>query len=470
MQVSDSEENQTESTNDRSSPESMDRRPSRSSRSSSNQGFGPILRNSRFLTLWGGQVFSQLADKIYQVLMVAVLESHFTAPGESISGSLLSAIYIANTIPAVLFGSLAGVYVDRWLKKGVLVFSNLIRGGLVLALPVLLWLFQSKQGWMGLSFEFWVLLSVTFLVSTLTQFFAPAEQATLALVVKNRHLLAANSINTTTMMTMLIVGTALGEPLLVWADRLVGGSVGTWDFGQFLVVGGAYVISGVVLILLNTRERADRIDKDSPHVFEDILDGLRYLRINHHVRNAMIQLVILYSVFAALFVLAIRMAETIPGLRASQYGFLLAAAGVGLASVAAIITYRGQRFSHAQLSLWGSMGMAASLVGLGLATKSLWLALAMTGCFGAFAALVGVPMQTTLLGETPIEMRGKVFGLENNAINIAISLPLVLATKAEEYFGLRSVLLSLAILCVVAGILSWYVARLETEKSYKVDK
>jgi len=41
---------------------------------------------------------------------------------------------IANTIPAVLVGSVA-VYVDRWLKKQVLVISNLLRGAFVLVIP-----------------------------------------------------------------------------------------------------------------------------------------------------------------------------------------------------------------------------------------------------------------------------------------------------------------------------------------------
>ncbi|MGL5880085.1 MAG: MFS transporter, partial [Xenococcaceae cyanobacterium] len=40
---------------------------------SSKQGFMPVLSNRRFLTLWSGQVFSQLADKVYLVLMIALV-------------------------------------------------------------------------------------------------------------------------------------------------------------------------------------------------------------------------------------------------------------------------------------------------------------------------------------------------------------------------------------------------------------
>ena len=435
----------------------------------SSRGFLPVLQNRRFLILWSGQVFSQLADKVYLVLMISLVASRFQAANQPISG-WVSAIMIAFTIPAVLFGSLAGVYVDRWSKKGVMVFSNLLRGILVLALPLLLWLSGGRTPFLSLPVGFWMLLGVTFLVSTLTQFFAPAEQATIPLIVKRRNLLAANSLFTTTMMALLIIGFAVGEPLLALADQLVAMLRLSWTFGKELVVGGSYAIAGLLLLLLKTGEKPEQRKKESPHVFQDIWDGLRYLGKNHRVRNALIQLVILFSVFAALAVLAVRMAETIPGMKAEQFGFLLAAGGIGMGCGAAILGHWGQRVAHAQLSLWGSVGVAGSLVGLSLSTQQLWLTLLMTAFLGGFAALVGVPMQTTIQAETPPDMRGKVFGLQNNAVNIALSLPLALAGVAETLFGLKSVLLGLAALAIVGGILTWYIARKGSLKLPKVDK
>jgi len=67
-------------------------------------GFGAVLKNRNFLTLWSGQVFSQLADKVYLVLMIALIASRFQNENQTISG-WVSAIMIAFTIPAVLFGS-----------------------------------------------------------------------------------------------------------------------------------------------------------------------------------------------------------------------------------------------------------------------------------------------------------------------------------------------------------------------------
>ncbi len=419
------------------------------------QGFLPVLQNSRFLILWGGQVFSQLADKIYLVLTIAIIASTFQISGKPIS-LWVSPVTIAFTIPAVLFGSLAGVYVDRWSKKSVLVISNLVRGIFVLALPPLLWLAQGETFLGKFSLGFILLLSITFLVSTLTQFFAPAEQAVIPLIVKKQHLLAANSLYTTTMMALLIIGFAVGEPLLDIADRLAASCGFPEHIGKELLVGGAYAIAGILLIWLRTGETKVHRRKESPHPIQDIWDGIKYLGENHRVRNALIQLIVLFSVFAALVILAVSMADKIPQIDADQFGILLATTGVGMGISAAVIGNLGGKFTHAQLSFIGSVGVSVSLIGLSLASSNLWLALVMTTFMGAFAALIGVPMQTTIQSETPPDMRGKVFGLQNNAVNIALSLPLVLTAEAESCFGLESVILSLAAIVFVGGLFTRY--------------
>ncbi|MDJ0556428.1 MAG: MFS transporter [Microcoleaceae cyanobacterium MO_207.B10] len=414
------------------------------------RGLLPVLKNGKFLTLWSGQVFSQLADKVYLVLMIAIVASNFQAVGQTISG-WVSAIMIAFTIPAVLFGAGAGVYVDRWPKKVVLVVTNIVRGGLVLILPIVLWL--SNDFHLGnLPLGFCLMLLLTFLVSTLTQFFAPAEQAVIPLIVEKRHLLSANSLYTTTMMASVIIGFAVGDPLLEFADSLVA-KIGFGEaLGKELVVGGSYAIAGLLLILLKTGEQKDLTEKEQPNILADLRDGLRYLKNHHRVRNAIIQQIVLFSIFAALAVLAVRLAEIIPGMEAEEFGLLLAAAGVGMAIGAGMVGQLGHWLSHFQLSLIGSIGMAASLAGLSILNQEFWVAMVLIGILGMFGAVVGVPMQTTVQAETPEEMRGKVFGLQNNAVNIALSLPLALVGVAETFLGLSTVLLGLAGAAIAAGI------------------
>jgi MFS family permease len=418
-------------------------------------GFLPVLKNPNFLALWAGQVFCQLADKVYLVLMIALINSQFQASDQSISG-WVSALMMAFTIPAVLFGSVAGVFVDRWSKKVVLVASNIWRGILVLLIPPLLWLTHDWQPVGVLPVGFLMILGVTFLVSTLTQFFAPAEQSAIPLIVKEQDLLSANSLYTTTMMASVIVGFAVGEPVLALADGLWTQLGGGGGLGKEILVGGSYAIAGLILFLLRTNEKPHPPETEFPHVFSDLRDGLRYLQENHRIRNALLQLIILFSVFAALTVLAVRMAEIIPNMKASQFGFLLASAGVGVAVGATILGQFGQRFSYKQLSFWGCLGMAGSLIGLSLFTTQLLPVLLFIALVGIFGALVGIPMQTAIQTETPPAMRGKVFGLQNNVINIALTLPLALAGLAETFIGLKAVFLTLAAIVLVGGLFTWY--------------
>ena len=441
---------------------SIDKQPDNHSSSPqqaiASEGFTPVLTNQRFLILWGGQIFSQLADKVFLVLTIAIIASQFQLPNQPIS-QWVSPIMIAFTIPAILFGSVAGVYVDRWSKKSVLVISNLVRGILVLTLPFLLWVSQGQEIVDQIPLGFALMLVITFAVSTFTQFFAPAEQAVIPLIVKDKHLLAANSLYTTTMMGLLIIGFAIGEPLLALADRLWVRAGLPGELGKEILVGGAYAIAGLILIALKTGEKKRHHTKKQPHIWQDLQDGINYLGQNRRVRNALIQLVILFSIFAALAVLAVSMADRIPQLEADQFGILLAATGVGMGGSAAILGNKGQKFDRARLSFFGSVGVGAALVGLSFATQNLWLALVMTTLLGAFAALVGVPMQTTIQSQTPVNMRGKVFGLQNNAVNIALSLPLALAAEAETHFGLQAVILGLAAIALVGGVLSWYISQ-----------
>ncbi|MGF1492755.1 MAG: MFS transporter [Microcoleaceae cyanobacterium] len=434
----------------------MDRGSSNDGTLVDDQGLWPVLRNKNFLVLWGGQVFSQLADKVYLILVIAIISTQFQRADQTNSG-WVSAIMIAFTIPAILFGAGAGVYVDRWPKKAVLVFTNLFRGAYVLSLPLILKLSAGIQVG-ALPLGFYLLLAVTFCVSTLTQFFAPAEQAVIPLIVKKKHLLSANSLYTTTMMASVIIGFAIGEPVLSVADFVVERLGVDIEIGQEIMVGGAYALAGLLLIALKTNEKPIN-SKDSPKILADLWDGIQYLRQQKRVRNAIIQLIILFSIFAALAVLAVRLAEIIPALKSSQFGVLLAAGGVGMAIGAVALGQVGHRFSHAQLALIGSLGISAALVGLSAFGQQLWIALGLIAILGIFAAAVAIPMQTVIQTETPESMRGKVFGLQNNAVNIALSLPLALAGVAESYLGLSVVFLGLAVIAVAGGILTSYIAR-----------
>ena len=89
---------------------------------------------------------------------------------------------------------------------------------------------------------------------------------------------------------------------------------------------------------------------------------------------------------------------------------------------------------------------------LGQLRGNLSITLVLCGILGIGAALVAIPAQTTIQEDTPESRRGRVFGLQNNLINIALSLPLVLAGALVSSIGLLPVLWVLAALALVAAL------------------
>jgi predicted MFS family arabinose efflux permease len=397
------------------------------------RGFRALLKNRPFMLMWIGQLFSQIADKIFFVLLIALLGNYQTTPG--MENSMRSTLMLAFTLPAIFFGSAGGIFVDRYRKKPVLVAADIIRGILTVAIP---WLPR----------EFMVLLILTFVISTVTQFFAPAEQAVIPLLVRRENLMAANALFATTTMGALIVGFAVGEPLLSLARN--------WgiEYGRELLVGGLYLLSGIIMQLVTIKEKKSQdIKVATVHPWSDFKAGLRYLQRNRLVWNAMLQLTLLYSVFAALTVLTIEIAAEI-GLRETQFGFLLAASGVGMALGAGILGHWGDRFHHKPLPLYGFLSMAFVLAVFTF-TSNLPLGLGLSALLGLGASLIGVPMQTLIQQQTPPEMHGKVFGFQNNAVNIALSLPLAITGPLADALGLRTVLLGMSIFVIVVGFWAW---------------
>jgi MFS family permease len=395
-------------------------------------GFLQLFQNRSFLLLWCGQGLSQIADKIFFVLLISLLVNYQTS-GDPVN-SMRSALMIAATLPAIFLGSAAGIFVDRFQKKQILTVCNYLRGGLTLLIPVL-------------PNAFFFLLAIAFMESILTQFFAPAEQAAIPLLVRHEELMSANALFTTTIMGALIVGFAIGEPLLSLAE--------SWhpEIGQAFLVGGLYIVAGVLLHGIKVREPEQSSADQLVHPWSDFKAGLRYLKQNPLISNAMLQLTILYSAFAALTVLAIQLAQEI-GLKSTQFGFLLAASGVGMVLGAAFLGHWGERLHHKPLPLIGFLIMA-SMLAVFAVIDDLWLGLTFSLFLGVGASLIAIPMQTLIQRQTPETMRGKVFGFQNNVINIALSLPLAIAGPLTDMFGLPTVLLGISTGVAFGGVWAW---------------
>ncbi len=396
-------------------------------------GFQALLKNRPFLFLWSGQVFSQIADKVLIVMGIALLTDYHVPARFAASSS--SYLMVANTLPAVLLGAVAGIFVDRYSKKKIMVVADISRAGLILLLPIL-------------PKEFPILLAIIFAHSVVTQAFAPAEQSAIPLVVPPQNLLTANALFATTNVGSVIVGFGIGETMLTAVTQIARNG------SQEILVASFYLIAaglGQFVRINETIDPSRHQRKINP--WNEIKDGFEYLQSNKLLLGAMLQIAVLSSAIAALPILAISLTAQV-GLAVKQFGFLVAPAGIGLVFGAGILGHFGQRLQQKSLPLGGFIIMSMVLA-IFTFVSNLSVGLFCAGILGFGAALIQVPMQTLIQERTPESMRGKVFGFQNNVTNIAVAVPLVITGPLTENFGLQSVLWGMSAIVAIAGILTW---------------
>ena len=414
----------------------------------STAGYLTVLRNRHFLALWIAQILSQLVDKIVLILLIAIAVSSDYKDYPVPVNTRESLIMIAMTLPAVFLGSIAGIFVDWHPKREVMILCNFLRGACIFVIPFL-------------PHSLIVLLLITFIISTLTNFFAPAEQSAIPLIIPKSDLLPANALFTITMVGSLILGFAIGSPLLTWTMNLVPSAR---EYSRELLLGSIYILSGLVLFILPKDEMIEP-QKEGGGIWADLKDGFKYVKHNHLIGGAMVQLVLLYAVLGTMQKLSLNLAEVVTNNR-DDFGFFVASVGVGLAIGAFILGQFGDRFTHRPLPFVGFIGMAIGLLMFAF-VSNLWVGLAVGSFIGIHGAMIAIPMQTAIQEHTPENMRGKVFGLLNNGENIAASLPLALIAIALDiatstfggrekgFLGFQIVLIVFSVIVIALGTWAW---------------
>jgi MFS family permease len=167
------------------------------------------LRNRNFFLVWFAGLISVAGD---WMLSVALPIYVFFLTGSIL---LTGAMLIAGLAPNLLFGSLAGVFVDRWNRKWTMVIASALQAGTLVPL-----FFVTSPD------RVWLVYVAAFAESTLGLFFQPAASALLPLLVDQRRLLAANSLSGVNRNLSRLVGPALGGVVVasfglvgvIWSD------------------------------------------------------------------------------------------------------------------------------------------------------------------------------------------------------------------------------------------------------------
>jgi MFS family permease len=279
------------------------------------------LRFPEFRRLWTASTVGFLGFSLttvaVDVLVIDVLDA---------SEAEVGAVRAVQFLPYLLFGLIAGAYVDRWRRKPTIVVTEAAQGVLLLSIPAL---------YMAGALSVWVLALVLFTAGGFALFTAAAEQSYLPDLIPRRSLVLANARLGQSMTVAESGGPALGGAL-----------VGALSAPAALVLGGIGRILTAVLVSSIREPEAKPQDKERTRLWHDIIEGLRFTYGHKTLAPLAVSTHVWFLANSiAMTVLGLFLLRGI-GLSPLLYGVVLASAGVGGFLGALAATAAGRRWGE----------------------------------------------------------------------------------------------------------------------------
>src|SRR5215207_4243241 len=396
-----------------------------------------LLRQRNFALLWFAGLTSMIGD---WVLFIALPIYTYNLTQSSLATGVM---FMAGTLPRILLGSVAGVFVDRWDRKRTMVIADLFRAVLLLLL-----LFVRSSEWI------WIVYVVAFIQAIISQFFGPAENALLPQLVDKSHLVAANSLNALNNNLARLGGPALGGLLL-----------GSFGFRNVVLIDSlSFLVSGLMIALIvqsssvsesgNLNEQAEESGSASPpKLWQDWLSGLRFI-LKSRVVSIIFFVIGIASIgeglFNVSFVIFIR--ENLSG-GALEFGWLTSAQAIGGLIGGLMIGWIGSRIRPNRLA--GLLAFNGVLILLLVNLGSLPLAIVLILLAGIPIVGFSVGVDTLLQQHVADRFRGRVFGALGTSMAIFVLFGQGLASILGDRLGAVPLLDLKGMLDILTGLFAF---------------
>ena len=212
---------------------------------------------------------SQASDGVFQVALASYV---FFSPEQHTSAEKAAAAFATLLLPYSLVGPFAGVLLDRWRRRQVLVYANVVRAVLVCGVAA----FVALEV-VGPPFYITALAALS-----VNRFYLAALSAALPHVVTRRELVMANSVSTTSGSIVAIVGAGVGFGIRHMVGAGGGGSTTIVVFAA-----GMYLLASLAARTMDRDLLGPDFDPDRPqtrealrHVATGLVDGAKH--VWHH--------------------------------------------------------------------------------------------------------------------------------------------------------------------------------------------
>jgi len=385
----------------------------------------PLYANRNFILLWAGQFVSQVGDRLAAVAFPWLV---YRSTGSALSTGAILMIY---TVPYLLFGAVAGVVIDRFNKRWLMIGADAARAGLLLCVPLV------AGRWLPAVF------ALAFLTASVGVFFDPCKLALLPDIVASNRLLRANSLLATAETITEVVGYAAAGLLLASINLDT----------AFRIDAVSFVVSAYALLFMAYRPTVRAAAHAAARtVGHEIREGLGFLR--HHIGLRANTLFVLVAAlgggasYPLTFLLAVRVLRG----GARSFGIMEAAIALGYLVGAVAMGALGNRVRKGLAITIGLAVMGAALA-LVSTVNSLAVAVVPFALLGVANAAFLISVDTYFQQSVPEHLRGRVWGVRFTLTQGTYALSVLAgAALAGTSIGVRPLFVVAGAIVALAGI------------------
>ncbi|HET9365032.1 MAG TPA: MFS transporter, partial [Candidatus Angelobacter sp.] len=207
-----------------------------------------ILRHKPFRILWIGPFVSIFGDflALFGVISLITFRWHGTAVQVTL-------VTIAYMLPLAVISPVAGVFVDHWNVKRLMVASDLSRAVLIV---LLLFVHDVTQ-----------ICAIFFVMSAVSSFFAPAQSVTVRTIVPMEGLLAANALMAQAFYLVRLLSPATAGVLVAWLT----------EKACFYLDAASFVFSALMIAQLTIQRPSRSGEKTVKSLSQDFLAGNKFI-------------------------------------------------------------------------------------------------------------------------------------------------------------------------------------------------
>lgn len=402
-----------------------------------------ILKNKQFLRLWGNQILLQVAFNMcsYTALLIIANTTH--------SPFAQAQFYAALTLPAAIFGLVAGGVVDMVDRKRLMLITDLVIVGLFF-----LYIFVNSY--------VAPILIIAFLASSVLRFFIPAEAATIPLIVSEDSLEEANALFLFTLLGSAMLGFTIAGPIIqVFGGLNTSGADIPFVIGSIMLLIGFFLVLGLKQIALaKPKVREGTI---IGKIFLLFFEMIGEVKVNRRVLYSIMLLVFVELVFGILSIAFLEYVRKYLQLPLTSVSYVLIIPVIlGLVVGMILLGKIEKKYGHsksilASIALTGLLLFCFGLLpGVFRGSKELYVLRIFSICaafvMGILIFFISVQARTILQRSARKEMYGRVFSFLDVMIALTTPIPVLLIGFIADKVSLLATLVAMGLLIIVMTV------------------